>query len=71
VAQRNEIRIHISCEGKVRLEVDGLLGPACLELTRGLEECLGEVTERKKKQDFHGELLRVSGLEELSGGIRP
>jgi hypothetical protein len=70
VARKNELVIHISREGRVSLEVDGLAGPSCLELTRGLEECLGNVAERKKKPAFHTDVSLAAGIsvqEELSG----
>ena len=53
MAQKNELFVVISREGKVRLEVDGVRGPACLDVTKALEESLGCVTERQKKAAFH------------------
>jgi hypothetical protein len=71
VARKNEIIIHISREGMVRLEVEGLPGPSCLELTKGLEDCLGDVAERKKKPAFHEGLFRAAGLEDIRERIKP
>jgi len=52
---KNELIVFISPEGKVMLEVDGIRGPSCLDVTKALEESLGRVTERKKKPAFHAE----------------
>jgi hypothetical protein len=42
-----EIDVFIDPDGQVRLEVRGVKGPACLELTRELEAALGgRVAER-------------------------
>jgi hypothetical protein len=67
MARKNEIIIHISRGGEVSLEVDGLRGPSCLELTKDLEECLGDVTGRQKKAAFHEEVFR----EEVFGAGGP
>lgn len=43
----HELEILIENDGRVRLHVQGVAGPACLELTRTLEAALGEVIERQ------------------------
>ena len=53
MAQKNELHVFISREGKVVIEVDGVRGPSCLDVTKALEETLGRVTEREKKAAFH------------------
>lgn len=43
-----EIEVLIDKDGKVRIEVHGVKGTSCLDLTQGLEEALGgEVEERE------------------------
>lgn len=43
-----EIEVFIDKDGQVRIEVHGVKGMACLDLTRDLEEALGgEVEERE------------------------
>lgn len=37
----NEIDVYIDPDGQVRIEVRGVQGPACLELTAELEAALG------------------------------
>ena len=36
-----EVDVIIEKDGQVRIEVRGVKGPSCLDLTRGLEEALG------------------------------
>ena len=70
MAQKSELIITISAEGQVGVEVDGVRGPSCLELSRDLEEALGRVTKREKKNAFY---MAEDGVEELSvhAGKRP
>jgi len=46
--------ITISPDGStVELEVKGVKGPACLELTKEIENEIGDVIERKLTSDYH------------------
>ena len=49
------IEIKINNEGKVFLEVSGVSGKKCLELTKELEKSLGEVENREFKPEFDDE----------------
>ncbi len=40
-------------DGKVSIEVGGVQGESCLELTQQLEVALGKVTDRKEKPEIH------------------
>ena len=42
-------------EGSVQIEVQGVKGARCLELTRAIETLLGEISSRKLKNDFAGQ----------------
>ena len=58
-----EIEIVISADGQVTVEVKGAVGASCTDLTRALEEALGEVEARTCKVEFYeqaeaGEQLR-------------
>ena len=58
-----EIEVIISSDGTVTVEVKGAAGPGCLDLTRAIEEALGEVESRSCKVEFFesaeaGEQLR-------------
>ncbi len=42
-----EIDVVIDPDGQVRIEVRGVKGPSCVDLTRGLEEALGAVVRER------------------------
>lgn len=48
-----EIKLKVMPNGEVRIEVRGVKGPECLELTKFLEEELGLVTERVKTEEYY------------------
>jgi hypothetical protein len=49
-----ELDIYIEKDGQVRLEVRGVKGPGCLDLTKALEEALGgDVTSREMKPEAY------------------
>lgn len=53
-----EIDVFIEKNGEVKVEVHGVKGMACLDLTKGLENALGgEVEERK----MHHESYETTG----------
>ena len=52
--QLQEIEIIIEKDGQVRLEVRGVKGQSCLDLTKALEEALGgDVTSREMKPEAY------------------
>lgn len=48
-----EFEIVISPEGKVEIEVKGVQGNSCTDLTRFLEEALGDIDERNFKAEYY------------------
>lgn len=50
-----EIKLKIMPDGQVRIEVRGVDGPRCLELTEALEKELGLVVKREKTPEFNRE----------------
>ena len=46
--EMQEIQVIIEKDGQVRLEVCGVKGPACLDLTKDLEEALGGKVEDRQ-----------------------
>ena len=42
-------------EGKVEVEVEGVKGPSCVELTKELERSIGRLIRRTKKKDYFEE----------------
>ena len=50
---KKEIEITIDKNGEVTLSVKGAKGKTCLDLTKFLEDGLGEVHERKHTAEFY------------------
>ncbi|MDH4220682.1 MAG: DUF2997 domain-containing protein [Candidatus Aminicenantes bacterium] len=42
--------------GDVKVEVEGIKGARCLELTQAIEILLGEINGRQLKDDFYGQI---------------
>jgi hypothetical protein len=55
MAKKQEMDIQIAHDGTVTINVRGSKGRSCLDLTKDLEESLGEVLNREKKPAFYEE----------------
>lgn len=55
MAVKNELEITIGPDGSVKLEVKGVGGRDCLDLTREIEEELGVVTAREYTNEYYQE----------------
>lgn len=62
-----EIKIIIGKGGKVSLNVEGVTGPSCRELTRRLEEAMGRIESVKKKGAFYEQTQAVNQQQKLGG----
>jgi hypothetical protein len=51
--KKQELEIEILNDGTVSINVQGVKGSTCLDLTKDLEESLGLVNEREKKSSFY------------------
>lgn len=58
-----ELQIVISPTGKVEIEVQGVQGSGCMELTRFLEEALGDVDERTFKAEYYVNNPQHTGIQ--------
>ena len=56
-----EIMVTIQ-EGNVKVEVEGVKGVRCLELTQAIEKLLGENISRHLKDDFYGQIEVKRGI---------
>jgi hypothetical protein len=56
-----EIMVTIQ-EGNVKVEVEGVKGVRCLELTQAIEKLLGENISRHLKDDFYGQIEVKRGV---------
>ncbi len=62
------INIEILPNGKVNLSVDGVKGSGCEDLTKFIEEALGEVQSRERTAEYYEqeveETVRVGSSED-------
>ena len=56
---KHEIEVTIGADGRVTLRPKGAQGPGCLELTRELEEALGEVERRELTSEYYGQAAQA------------
>lgn len=47
-----EVILTIDQNGQVEIEVKGVKGPSCKDLTAGVEKALGKVTSTRKTGDY-------------------
>lgn len=63
--EMQELDITVDTEGKVSVKVKGVKGPQCVELTRMLEEALGELEDRTYTGEYYEQPLRIFQEERL------
>ena len=49
----SEIEIVVSKDGTITVEAKGVVGAGCLDLTKAIENALGEVESRSCKTEFY------------------
>lgn len=60
---QTEFEIVINPQGKVSIEVKGVQGNQCTDLTQFLEEALGEVDQREFKPEYYVQQSGHSGVQ--------
>jgi len=58
-----EIKIVIGKDGKTNIDVAGVKGGACKDLTKAIEKALGSVETSKKTEEFYSEDATVSNKQ--------
>lgn len=53
MSNKQELEISISETGEVSINVQGAKGSKCLDITKELEDVIGNVTFREKKSSFY------------------
>lgn len=53
MAEKHELKITITDTGEIEIEVDGIKGSRCLDITKDIEEELGVVINREKKSEYY------------------
>ena len=51
--QERKVTLIIDENGAVQIDVEGVKGKTCTDLTADVEDALGTVTNRTKKAEFH------------------
>lgn len=53
MAMKTELKFHINQDGTIKLEVGGVKGAKCLDLTKSLEKELGIVLDVEKTGEYY------------------
>jgi hypothetical protein len=61
-----EIKLTIGQDGKVNIDVAGVKGPACKDLTKSIEVALGKTESVEKKPEFYQQ--QAAGAKQRLGG---
>ncbi len=62
-----EIVIRISSDGKINLNVNGVKGSACKDLTKSLEKSLGTILETQNTGEYYEQEVEVTKNQTLGG----
>ena len=64
MAKGHTIKITIDKLGKTKIEVDGVKGQSCEEITKGIEQALGTVTSRKQTGEYYEQPLNENKVRQ-------
>lgn len=67
--EMQEMEISISPKGEVQIQVKGVHGSSCLDLTKGLEQGLGTVEERKLTSEYYEQDQQQQNQQWNQGGF--
>lgn len=62
-----EITIRIGKDGKVNLNVEGIKGTGCKDLTKAMEKALGTVEQTKSTSEMYEQQATVENEQEVGG----
>ncbi|HMK45212.1 MAG TPA: DUF2997 domain-containing protein [Methanocella sp.] len=60
-----ELEVNIDREGNVTVKVKGVKGTGCTELTKALEESLGDVRDRKFASEYYEKPREVRRTDKI------
>lgn len=63
-----EIEISISRDGRVKVQVSGVKGPACMEYARLFERVIGTIEEEEHSSEYYEEGDERVGINVDGGG---
>lgn len=55
-----ELEIIIDEDGEVQVDIKGMKGKKCEEISKYIEEILGEIKNKKKKPEYYEEEVKIS-----------
>lgn len=64
-----EITIRVGKGGKINLDVLGVKGGGCKDLTKAFEKALGKVTETKNTSEYYEQEQQVNDKQQLGGNF--
>jgi hypothetical protein len=65
--QERKVTLIIEESGAVQIDVEGVKGKACTELTAEMERALGMVTSQTKKAEYHTVSSKAATHQQLRG----
>lgn len=65
--QERKVTLIIEENGAVQMDVEGVKGKACTELTADVEDALGVVTKRTKKAEYHQIVSKEAAHQHIKG----
>ena len=63
-----EIKIIIAKHGKTTIDVNGIKGPSCTEVTKRLEAALGTAQERDHTDEYYEQEQGLDATQGCGGG---
>jgi Protein of unknown function (DUF2997) len=67
--ESQEMEITISPTGEVKIQVKGVHGASCLDLTKGLEQGLGTVEDRQLTAEYYEQQQNQQNQQWNQGGF--
>jgi hypothetical protein len=64
-----EITIRVGKGGKINLNVDGVKGGSCKDLTKNLEKAFGNVSDTENTQEYYEQEQSVEGEQSIGGSF--
>lgn len=59
MADKHDLNITISETGEIEVKVEGINGPKCIELTKDLENELGEIISKEKTSSYYKQEVNI------------
>ena len=67
MAVKQELEISIGPNGEIQIEVKGVKGSGCTEITKDIEEALGVVVSRENTSEYYQQAVTTGQTISLGG----